>query len=347
MKPGRGFTNRTFLNALLWQKISYAPPLTYIWATMPIEHHSKFPREQEVHAVRAEGKKVAQLTRTVDGETCVEYACSVNMLPQWVTNTVVTPALTHMPYAIQQYFLHVKPTLSWTAKDGVLLGHLLADTAEQAIPHERASAISAFVLRTTMLHECGFVFLDAMLAAFFTPHFGLARFKTIFARPVPTADPAALSSAEATTIASGFDAILRMSTDPTEAVDDVLSTYPALVVMAQRHTWFRKLLETIAKRRRANTPLGLKLRLAIGAGFSIADMASDMAQIINFFHAGQAAGACALIGLIGANLAAQLVLVVYQNQHRGRHVVLKECLIVLSLMKHGVDEFRASPLHVI
>jgi hypothetical protein len=62
------FRNRIILNTLLWKKISNEP-LTYLWAAVPIKCHDKLQPDQEVHAVRAELKRVCQLTRTSDGAT--------------------------------------------------------------------------------------------------------------------------------------------------------------------------------------------------------------------------------------------------------------------------------------
>jgi hypothetical protein len=247
-----------------------------------------------------------------------------------------------LPYTLQRYFLHVKPTADFTANDGVLLGHLLADAAERAPPHERASAITKFVLRTTVLRECELVFFDAMLAAFFAAHFGLAKFKTVFAQPVSTTDPAKLTAAESTTIGSGLDMILRTSTDHIEAVAELLATYPAMDEMAKRHAWARPMLETIAQRRMAAAPFGLKLRLAIGVVLSMGDMASDINNLVTMFGAGQSAGAYALLAMILTTLALQIAIVVIQNAHRGPVAVVKEVLWVLSLCKAGVDALRVA-----
>jgi hypothetical protein len=47
----------------------------------------------------------------------------------------------------------------------------------------------------------------------------------------------------------GLESIVRMSSTPAEAIDDVLRKYPALKEMADWHVWFHPpLLETIARR---------------------------------------------------------------------------------------------------
>jgi hypothetical protein len=83
-----------------------------------------------------------------------------------------------------------------------------------------------------------------------------------------------------------FDSIILISATPAEAVDELLLKGPALAAIVQHHAWFRPMLETIAKRRMASAPLGLKLRLAIGAGLSIADMVSDIYSIVKMLPAG-------------------------------------------------------------
>ena len=53
--------NRTFLSALLWQKISNAP-LTYVWVSVPVKRHDKLLPEHEAHATRANFTRVFRLT---------------------------------------------------------------------------------------------------------------------------------------------------------------------------------------------------------------------------------------------------------------------------------------------
>jgi hypothetical protein len=87
--------NRTWLTALLWQKVCDAP-LTYVWVGVPIEHHAKVTVEDEAHAVRAGGARCFRCTRIGDNETQVEYACSLDLrghVPQWLTDSVATPEL--------------------------------------------------------------------------------------------------------------------------------------------------------------------------------------------------------------------------------------------------------------
>ena len=243
----------------------------------------------------------------------------------------------YLPRTLQTYFAQIQPIDASKAEDGVFVGNILVDVAEAAKKADRASAIRTFVMRTAALRESEFAALDDMLiGTLATQSF------SVRAKDVPQTDPAALTSAEAWMTGRGLECIVRLSATHVEAVDDLLVKYPALAVMAQQHAWFRPMVETIAKRRLASAPFGLKLRLGIGAGLSTADMLSDIYSIVGMLQAGPAFGAYGMIAMIGACLALQLLLCILQNKHRGRDTLVKELCIVLSLAKPGVDAVRVA-----
>jgi hypothetical protein len=229
------------------------------------------------------------------------------------------------------------PPPSCTAADGTLLGHLIVDTANAAKKLERASAMATFVERTAILRESGVASLDALVTATLG-----ASGHDVRPKAVATPTPGALTVAEATTIGRGFDAIIRISATPPDAVDELLRKYPAVNDAAQQHTWLRPMLETIAKRRAETATLGLKLRLALGAAFSIGDMASDAVQIVAMFLAGQSLRAFALLAMIAMNLAVQALLVIVQLSHLGLRAVLRELSIVFLLLKPAIDAIRVA-----
>jgi hypothetical protein len=331
--------NRTWLSSQLWRKVRETP-LTYVWVGVPIEHHAKISPEDEAQAIRAEGMRCILATQTALGVTRIEYACSLDMkghLPSWLTERVVIPGLMVVPYELQMYFAHVMPPPNCTAADGTLLGHLIVDTAEGAKKPERASAVRTFVERTATLRESGVGCLDALLTASMgeSGH-------DVLPLAVETFIPGALTVAEATTIGRGFDAIIRVSATPSDAVDELLRKYPAVAVAAQQHGWARPMLETIAKRRAETATLGLKLRLGIGAVFSIGDMVSDTVQIVALFLAGQSLRAFALLTMIAMNLAVQAIAVIVQTAHRGWRVLWWELSVVFSLLKPAIDAVRVA-----
>jgi hypothetical protein len=86
----------------------------------------------------------------------------------------------------------------------------------------------------------------------------------------------------------------------------------------------------------------LKLRLAVGVAFSFGNMASDAAQIVAMFLAGQSLRAFALLAMIVMNLAVQAITVIVQNAHRGWQVVWWELSIVFSVLKPAIDAIRVA-----
>jgi hypothetical protein len=217
------------------------------------------------------------------------------------------------------------------------LGHLIVDTLHAAKKPDRALAVTTFVERTATLRESGVASLDALVTATLGESGHDVR-----PQAVATSTPGALTVAEATTIGRGFDAIIRISATPSDAVDELLRKYAAVNVAAQQHGWLQPMLETIARRRAETAPLGLKLRLALGVAFSIGDMASDVVQIVAMLLAGQSLRAFALLAMIAINLAVQALTVIFQNAHLGLRAVLWELSMVFSLLKPAIDAVRVA-----
>ncbi len=261
-------------------------------------------------------------------------------LPKWLTHKVIIPKLLREPYTLQVYFSKIQSAVTCKSEDGTYIGHMLIDAVLSVHKERRAVAAAKFVAETDMLRESGVASLDALVTATLG-----ASGHDVLPQAVATTTPGALTVAEATTIGRGFDAIIRVSATPSDAVDELLQTYPAVSVAAQQHIWLRPMLETIAKRRAETAPLGLKLRLSLGAAFSIGDMASDALQIVALFLAGQSLRASALLAMIVMNLLVQALTVILQTAHRGWRAVLWELSIVLSLLKPAIDAIRVAGGH--
>ncbi len=116
-----------------------------------------------------------------------------------------------------------------------------------------------------------------------------------------------IGTREAISIGRGFDAIIRISATPSDAVDELLQTYPAVNVATQQHIWLQPMLETIANA---------------------------------MFLAGQSLRALALLAMIAINLAVQALTVILQIAHLGWRAVLWELSIVFSLLKPAIDAIR-------
>ena len=76
------FQNRTFLQAVLWKKLS---DTQFVWCTYPIADHPTVQPSDESHAVRAELVRCIRATYLAQGATRLEYACSVDLKGRFPT----------------------------------------------------------------------------------------------------------------------------------------------------------------------------------------------------------------------------------------------------------------------
>jgi hypothetical protein len=89
------FRNRTFLQALVWKKLS---DTQFVWCLAPIADHPSVTPSDERGTVRAEAVRVLRFTVIAQNVTRVEYACTLDLkghFPTWLTNNLVIPSLMH------------------------------------------------------------------------------------------------------------------------------------------------------------------------------------------------------------------------------------------------------------
>jgi len=100
---------------------------------------------------------------------------------------------------------------------------------------------------------------------------------------------------------------------------------------------FRPMLNVVAKRLLGEVSWGLKMRVIMGAGLSILDMATDIFVILGYMGRVETKGyGWSLLGMVVASMVLQLLVVLGQNKGKP-WVLVKEVLIVLTGMKPAVD----------
>ena len=148
---------------------------------------------------------------------------------------------------------------------------------------------------------------------------------------------------QTTKIGTSFAATLATTTAPATAVDEWIVKYPALVELEAAHSWFRPLMENIAKRLMRDSNWGARYRLYAGAGMSILDMGSDINVIISFIGTdGLESSGYNLLYLLITNIVCQLVIVFFQNRKGPLRHMLMEILHVVTCTKVGVDAYRVA-----
>ena len=97
------------------------------------------------------------------------------------------------------------------------------------------------------------------------------------------------------------------------------------------------MLNVVAKRLLGEVSWGLKLRVTMGAGLSILDMATDIFVIVGYMGEEETKGyGWSLLGMVVGSLVLQLLMVFVQNR-KEPWVMAKEMLIVLTGLKSAAD----------
>ena len=147
---------------------------------------------------------------------------------------------------------------------------------------------------------------------------------------------------EAASIGKKFAMFLLTTTEPTAAVQAWKLDQPKLNPFFDQHPFFVPMMNQIAKELLANSKLGLKWRVGLGAGLSIMDMITDAGVINTYRASGNTAGAYSLMAMIGSNMAVQLLITYGQNKKKSRWEILREFAFVVTFLKPGVDAFRVA-----
>ena len=151
---------------------------------------------------------------------------------------------------------------------------------------------------------------------------------------------ATLSSKEALKMGQSFSVALKSRKVAEAGVDVWLNEYAALVQISKENAFFVPMAVTIGQRKLDQAPWGLVWKVGFGAFLGILDLVTDVNAIYSFYVEGNHGFAKAVIAMISASMAVQLLLVYGNGKKRGNIFVLKEVLIVLSGLKPAVDAYR-------
>ena len=92
--------NRSFLNALVFKKLSDSPP-SYLWVAAPRRSHKGIIKQaQDRHTIRGELIRCVRLTASASGITHPNPKLDLKRrIPRWLAEKHVTPAMMRLPLA--------------------------------------------------------------------------------------------------------------------------------------------------------------------------------------------------------------------------------------------------------
>jgi hypothetical protein len=332
-------SNRDFLTRAVWRKTEYG--FLYVLKEEESERRRRLPG-----IVRAKLPSAIKLTRVGGQETRLEYALQLDFggsLPVSAMNLLVAKNLNRAT-EVQQTFQSLRGMERWDAEDGHAIGEIMV-IRTKAEKHRD-------------IHNKGETAIGARVRELFKKYKGLREigekhefFQAMMTRVVenklrPGGDVGAkllnLSVLQGVKIGAGLSMSLVSNLTAESAVEEWVDRYPALRELDREEIWFRPLMNCVALRLLGEVSWGLKMRVYVGAGLSITDMASD-AYIIGFYLSNplEEKYGWYLLAMLLSCILLQLMFVYAQNRAKPM-VAMREMLIVLTGLKSAVDASRVA-----
>ncbi|GMI41305.1 hypothetical protein TeGR_g14147 [Tetraparma gracilis] len=337
------FSDREFVLRTLWEKLDDDT----FFVTQASVENAAFPRREGV--VRVTYARAFVLTKISTKLTKFEMKASVSFggaVPRSISNTVSRPAAASTIKSPIMYFCAVRPSDSFDDGDATVLGRILFLNAFPLREHEDTlrQEIDAHIRMINVLRsaQAKYRFLDEFLFNVIRNKIKIGANQTSFSVDTPLV---ALTANEAGRIGRSLVNILMANATGEAAVDELIGNYMALGELESEYSWFRPMMEAIAMELMSEVAYSVKVRAGIGAAVSMADTASDAFMINDFFNTDRAGTAKTLVGMVGANLLAQLLLVFVQTNGLKKNKWKKiffEILSVVTFSKPGVDAYRVA-----
>jgi len=112
-------------------------------------------------------------------------------------------------------------------------------------------------------------------------------------------------------------------------VDEWILKHLSLSELDKEVAWFRPMLNVVGKRLLGEVSWGLKMRVIMGAGLSILDMATDIFVIVGYMRKDETRGyGWSLLWMIVGCMVLQLIMVFAQHRRKAPLKLLGEMSIV-------------------
>jgi hypothetical protein len=368
LKMPSPFLGREAVVRSIWERLD---DNTFFVAQTSCEHRD-FPFDKK-KAVRISVMRAIMLTKSSShGKplTKLELFASANLggsLPPGAGTSITAPFIARSQIFVPKFFASTRPSGTFDAEDGKVLGQLLIVLLYPHRKHEDVmrEKIDDAIRMTNVLRSAQakyrYVtppspsgkpvcaqrartrrFFDEFILHVVRNKLKVGASQTSFSVDTPLV---ALTANEAARIGKSFAMILMTNTTPEVAVDELVTSFHALGELDREFVWFRPMLDAIATELLGKVAYGVQLRAFIGAAVSILDLGSDLYMVNDFFNTGRAGTAKGLLCMMLTNLAAQLAIVFVQTRRLKKNKwkkMLTECLSVVTFTKPGVDAYRVA-----
>jgi len=332
-----GLSDRDFVTRCIWKMDDEGH---LFWTTIPEESEKRPPGSNS--AVRGSYSSSMRLKRKNDKETTIEFVFHLTVggdVPSFILNFGVVRQLERSVTAIQEFFQELRGLEEWDEDDGRAVGEVMCIKTKAEKHHQKGESKAGARMRDLFKKHKGlreiaekYEFFQPMMTRVIENKLGTAGMMN-----APLCD---VSKKEGSLMARGLAMSLATNLTAETGVDEWILKYRSLKQLDKEAAWFRPMMNVVGKRLLGEVSWGLKMRVLMGAGLSIMDMATDIFVIVGYMEKKETRGyGYALLGMIALSMAVQLLMV--YGQHRKKPLtMLREALIVLTGMKPGFDAFN-------
>ena len=335
--------DRDFLNRCIWKKDGQGG---FVYVITPEESGEHAARG--IGAVRGKYPSTMNIKRKWNNETTIEYVIRPDAgghIPNFIMTMQMRKSLGRLQ-ELQEYFFSLRGLEEWDKKDGVAVGEMLVHktkeekirelkkgsmTASESFAEARMRALLGNI-RGLREATARYAWLEAMLGAVVHNKLRIAADMDCKMCDV--------SVREGRTVGCGLAMALATNLTAEAGVQDWIGRYRCLGELDRAEVWFRPMMNVVGERLLGEVGWGLKMRVIVGAGLSIMDMATDMFMIVKYMGAEETRGyGFSLLWMVSGSILCQLLMVCVQNWRAPKELA-KEVLITFTGLKPAAEAFK-------
>ena len=264
--------NRDFLGRALWKKLAEG---RFLLVARPAESEKR-PNTDALSSKVVRGKYLSavKITRINVNETRLEYVIHPSaggVIPKFIVNKLISSNLANVT-AIQEYFQQLRKLEDYDEADGKAVGIRLMHPGGGSSKKKRWQQVAEMVEKHAGLKEAAKE--HSWLVGFLEE---IARGRLVIAVLAKTVETKleCLSDKEARRMAGSLASALRATKTAEQGVYEWKKRNRSVRELFEKFPWMEATVTAMAREVFKNAAWGLIIRVVVGAGVSILDLASD------------------------------------------------------------------------
>jgi len=301
--------DRDFQHRIVWKQENEG---IYLYMTAPEVNPNRVQGKDVARARLESSMRIKSIGEKLSSVEYVAYMDAGGRVPSFVVNAQVGSNLRRIT-VIQEYFQALRGLEEWDAEDGRSVGEVMCvkTKAERSGRIKGETKVGARVRgmfeRYVGLKEAGerWEFLEPLLVR-------VMQNKLRMGGEVKT-KLCSVSAKEGPVVGRGLAMAMATNLTAEAGVDEWILKYRSLKELDREEVWFRPMMNVVAKRLLGEVSWGLKMRVIMGAGLSILDMATDIFVIVGYMRKPETKGyGMLLLWMVVGSMVLQLAVVFVQ-----------------------------------